>query len=89
MVATIYVVYYSTHGHIEKLARKVVNGLEKAGVNAKLFQVAETLSDDILQKMHAKPKATDVPVITPDQLAEAGQIQSLNTFVFILKIFLY
>jgi len=70
-VATVYVIYYSTHGHIEKLARKVVTGLEKAGVNAKLFQVAETLSEDVLQKMHAAPKATDVPVITPDQLAEA------------------
>ncbi len=27
----VYVVYYSTHGHIEKLAREVAKGVEKAG----------------------------------------------------------
>ena len=70
--AVVYVIYYSTHGHIEQLARNVVKGLEKSGVNAKLFQVAETLPEEVLQKMHAKPKATDVPIITPEQLAEAG-----------------
>ncbi len=27
----VHVVYYSTHGHIEKLAREVAKGVEKAG----------------------------------------------------------
>ena len=27
----IYVIYYSTYGHIEKLARHVLKGLEKSG----------------------------------------------------------
>ena len=56
---------------MEKLARKIVTGLEKSGVNAKLFQVAETLPQDVLDKMHAPPKAEDVPFITSEQLREA------------------
>ena len=44
------------YGHIEKLAREVVKGLERSGVHAKLFQVAETLPTDVLEKMHAPPK---------------------------------
>lgn len=67
----IFVIYYSMHGHIEKMARHVLKGLERSGVEAKLFQVAETLSAEVLQKMHAGPKAADVPVITADQLSEA------------------
>ena len=67
----VYVVYYSMYGHIEKLARNVVKGLERSGVEAKLFQVAETLPEEVLAKMHAPPKAADVPVITAADLAEA------------------
>lgn len=70
-VPVVYVIYYSTYGHIEKLARRVVKGLEESGVQAKLFQVPETLPTDVLEKMHAPPKAADVPVITVDQLPEA------------------
>jgi NAD(P)H dehydrogenase (quinone) len=37
------------------------------------FQVAETLSEELLVKLHAPPKS-DVPVITAEQLAEADGI---------------
>ncbi len=37
---TVFVVYYSLYNHIEKMARAVCKGLEKSGVNAKLFQVS-------------------------------------------------
>lgn len=40
-------------------------------MNAKLFQVAETLPNEVLQKMHAPPKAADVPIISADQLKDA------------------
>lgn len=70
-VPVVYVIYYSTFGHIEKLARSVVKGLEASGVQAKLFQVAETLPQEVLVKMHAPPKTADVPVISVDQLPEA------------------
>jgi multimeric flavodoxin WrbA len=38
-VPTVYVIYYSTYGHVEKLARNIVKGLERSGVKVKLFQV--------------------------------------------------
>ena len=71
---TVFVIYYSMYGHVQALAREICKGLEKAGVNAQLFQIAETLPQEVLEKMHAPPKATDVPVITPDKLTEADGI---------------
>lgn len=67
----VYVIYYSTYGHIEILAKSVIKGLEESGVQVKLFQVAETLPAEVLEKMHAPPKNADVPVITSDMLPEA------------------
>ncbi len=43
-------------------------------MNGKLFQVAETLPKEVLEKMHAPPKAADVPVITPEDLKHADGI---------------
>nr|POE95462.1 putative nad(p)h dehydrogenase (quinone) fqr1-like 1 [Quercus suber] len=63
--------YYSTYGHVEKLAEQIKKGAESVeGVEAKLWQVPETLSDEVLGKLGAPPKS-DVPVISPGELAEA------------------
>lgn len=63
--------YYSTYGHVEKLAQEIKKGAESVqGVEAKLWQVPETLSHDILEKMSA-PSKSDVPIISPNQLTEA------------------
>ncbi|GLT81700.1 hypothetical protein SLE2022_001360 [Rubroshorea leprosula] len=68
----LYIVYYSLHGHVENMAREVQRGANAVeGVEATLWQVPETLSDLILQKMKAPPKADDVPEIRPEQLVEA------------------
>lgn len=50
------------YGHVKALAEAEKKGAEKAGVTADLFQIPETLSDDILGKMYAPPKA-DVTVL--------------------------
>lgn len=68
---TVYVIYYSMYKHVEALARAEAKGLEKAGVNVKLFQIQETLPKEVLEKMHAPPKAEDVPVITVADMAHA------------------
>ena len=34
----VYLVYYSTHGHIEKLAREVAKGVEKGGGNLDIIK---------------------------------------------------
>ena len=43
-------------------------------VEAKLWQVAETLPAEVLTKMHAPPKAADVPTITAADLVNAHGI---------------
>ncbi|TFK47632.1 NADH-quinone oxidoreductase [Heliocybe sulcata] len=63
------IVIYSMYGHIAKLAEAVKGGIESAGGSVTIFQVPETLSEDILKLMHAPPKP-DYPVITPDQLTQ-------------------
>ncbi|KAJ1848629.1 flavodoxin-like fold protein, partial [Coemansia sp. RSA 2703] len=67
----IFVLYYSTYGHVHTVAQAITKGLLKSNtVDAELYQIPETLPADVLEKMHAAPKSP-VPVITPEKLAEA------------------
>ncbi|KAJ2715514.1 hypothetical protein H4R19_001162 [Coemansia spiralis] len=66
----IFVITYSMYGHVNKVAESIVAGLKRGGVEVGRYQVAETLSDDILAKMHAPPK-TDIPVLKANDLPEA------------------
>ncbi|KAI8344704.1 flavoprotein-like protein [Chlamydoabsidia padenii] len=70
---TVYIVIYTLYHHMYKLATKVAEGVEANGCQVKLFQVEETLSPEILEKMHA-PAKPDLPIITASQLAEADGI---------------
>ncbi|CAM0138463.1 hypothetical protein VKS41_007076 [Umbelopsis sp. WA50703] len=70
----IYIVYYSMYGHIYTMAKEVQKGLEAQGVDVKLFQIAETLPEEVLTKMYAPPKQEDVPVITTEDLKAADGI---------------
>lgn len=65
------IIIYSLYGHIGKLAESVKAGVASAGGVADIYQVAETLPAEILEKMHAPPKA-DYPIATPDVLKEYG-----------------
>ncbi|KAK9745644.1 hypothetical protein K7432_018251, partial [Basidiobolus ranarum] len=67
----IFIIIYSVYQHIYKMALAVKEGVEKvADVEVSIFQVPETLSQDVLDKMHAPPKP-DIPVITPELMEEA------------------
>ncbi|XP_020701117.1 NAD(P)H dehydrogenase (quinone) FQR1 [Dendrobium catenatum] len=71
MATKVYIVYYSTYGHVEKLAHEILKGASSVeGVEAKLWQVPETLPAEVLGKLGAPPKS-DVPVITASELPEA------------------
>ncbi|ORY94823.1 NAD(P)H:quinone oxidoreductase, type IV [Syncephalastrum racemosum] len=70
MAAKVYIIIYTLYHHIYTLAKDVQKGLEASGVEAKIFQVPETLPEEVLTKMHAPPKP-DVPIITVDDLKEA------------------
>ncbi|KAI8921077.1 NAD(P)H dehydrogenase (quinone) [Powellomyces hirtus] len=68
---TVYVVIYSTWGHVLKLAESVMKGLNEAGnVTATLYQVKETLPQEVLDKMHAA-KFDHIPILEPKDLANA------------------
>jgi NAD(P)H dehydrogenase (quinone) len=69
--ARLYIVIYSTWGHVTKLAEHIKVGADKvAGVEATIYQIKETLPDIVLGKMHAAPKP-DYPVLDPKDLANA------------------
>eukprot|EP00567_Pseudictyota_dubia_P014174 CAMPEP_0197438212 /NCGR_PEP_ID=MMETSP1175-20131217/5270_1 /TAXON_ID=1003142 /ORGANISM="Triceratium dubium, Strain CCMP147" /LENGTH=190 /DNA_ID=CAMNT_0042967895 /DNA_START=114 /DNA_END=686 /DNA_ORIENTATION=- len=63
------------YGHVKTMAEKVKEGVDSVeGCEGVLYQVAETLPEEVLGKMHAPPKDADVPVIKASELAEADGI---------------
>ncbi|KAG0471089.1 hypothetical protein HPP92_015635 [Vanilla planifolia] len=67
--------YYSTYGHVEKLAHEISRvsrqlKVLKSSCGRYLESGTETLSEEILGKMGAPPKS-DVPIISANELAEA------------------
>ncbi|KAF8731912.1 hypothetical protein HU200_015858 [Digitaria exilis] len=70
----IYVVYYSTYGHVARLAEEIKKGADSVdGVEATIWQVEETLPKEVLGKMQATTKK-EHPVITGKQLTDADGI---------------
>ncbi|KAK4132818.1 benzoquinone reductase [Trichocladium antarcticum] len=63
MAPKIAIVFYSMYGHIRTLAEAEKVGIEKAGGTVDLYQIPETLSEEVLAKMHAPPKSADIPVL--------------------------
>ena len=78
MTTKIQVVFYSMYGHIYRMAEAVAEGVrEVADTQVTLYQVAELMPDEVLEKSGAKAARAafaHVPVITPDQLAEADAV---------------
>jgi NAD(P)H:quinone oxidoreductase type IV len=72
------IVFYSMYGHIYKMAQAIVEGARGVeGVEVLLYQVAELVSEDVLERTGAKAARAafaHVPVIRPDQLTEADAI---------------
>ncbi|CDR45236.1 CYFA0S17e00518g1_1 [Cyberlindnera fabianii] len=63
------IITYSLYGHIHKLAESVKAGLEAGGATGTIYQVTETLPDEVLKLMHAPPKA-DYPIATKETLTK-------------------
>jgi len=66
-MAKIAIVIYSMYGHVAILAEAEKKGIEAAGGEVDLFQVPETLPDEVLTKMHAAPKR-EYAIATADTL---------------------
>ena len=63
------IIIYSLYHHVYDLALAEKAGIEAAGGVADIYQVAETLSDDVLAKMHA-PAKPDIPIATHETLTQ-------------------
>lgn len=78
MSTKVFVVFYSSYGHTYKLAEAVASGArEVEGVEVSLFQVPELVPESVqaASGMLAARKAfAHIPVIKPEQLAEAHGI---------------
>ncbi|KAF3326706.1 minor allergen Alt a 7-like protein [Carex littledalei] len=71
----VFIVFYSMYGHVESLAKRMKKGVDGInGVEAVLYRVAETLSQEVLDKMHAPPKDESIPIITADELEKADGV---------------
>lgn len=70
-MSKIAVIVFSLYGHVAKLADHVVEGAKSTGAQVDLYQIPETLSEEVLAKMHAnKAPISSLPEITPEKLAE-------------------
>jgi NAD(P)H dehydrogenase (quinone) len=78
MSVKVQIVFYSMYGHIYRLAQAEAEGVRQVpGAEAEIFQVAETLPQDVLAKMgavDAKKAFAHVPVADPKRLAEADAV---------------
>ena len=72
------IVYYSTYGHVHKMAAAVAEGVrEIEGAEAILRRVPETLLEEVLEKMgavDAQQSMSNVPVCKVEELASADAL---------------
>jgi NAD(P)H dehydrogenase (quinone) len=72
------VIFYSMYGHVFKMAQAVSEGVKQvSGAEVSLYQIAELIPDDILEKYGAKAARAgfaNVPIATVDKLTEADAI---------------
>ncbi|QDS68418.1 hypothetical protein FKW77_010785 [Venturia effusa] len=77
MAPKIAIVYYSMYGHIKTLAEAEKKGIEAAGGSATLFQLPETLSSEILAKLHAPPKDESIKTLN-----DPKELESFDGYLF-------
>jgi NAD(P)H dehydrogenase (quinone) len=74
----ILIVYYSTYGHVHKMAEAVAEGTRKIeGAEAVMRRVPETLPKEVLEKMgavDAQQKMAQVPICSVEELASADAV---------------
>ncbi|MFO0951711.1 MAG: NAD(P)H:quinone oxidoreductase [Isosphaeraceae bacterium] len=69
------VVFYSMYGHVYRMAEAIAEGTRQVdGADVQLYQVPELVPEALVAAGPARRDAAHVPVIQPDQLAEADAI---------------
>ncbi len=78
MAIKVQVIFYSMYGHVYKMAQAVVEGAQQVpGAEVNLYQVAELMPDEVLEKSGAKAARAafaNVPVAKVEQLADAHAV---------------
>ena len=67
MAPRVAIVIYTLYGHIGKMAEAIQKGVRSAGGSADIYQVPETLTEEILTKMQA-PAKPNYPIFKPADL---------------------
>jgi NAD(P)H dehydrogenase (quinone) len=73
MAAKVLVLYYSTYGHMEKMAHAAAEGARKAGADVVVKRVPETVPEEIAKNAHFKLDQP-APVATIEQLKDYDAI---------------
>jgi len=72
------IVYYSTYGHVHRMAEEIAEGVRQVkGAEAVLRRVPETLPPEVIEKMgatQAQKALAHVPVCNVEELASADAI---------------
>lgn len=58
------------YGHVQKLAEAEAAGIKEAGGTCDLYCVEETLSQEVLAKMHAPAKPTHITTLSDPSVLE-------------------
>ena len=72
------IAYYSTYGHVHKMAEAVAEGVREIdGTEVVLRRVPETLPEEVLEKMgavDAQQSMSNVPICTVEELVSADAV---------------
>jgi NAD(P)H dehydrogenase (quinone) len=72
-MAKVLVLYYSSYGHIEKMAQAVAEGVREAGADVVIKRVPELVPEDVAKANHFKLDQA-APIATVDELPEYDAI---------------
>ncbi|OLP60112.1 NAD(P)H:quinone oxidoreductase, type IV [Xaviernesmea oryzae] len=72
-MAKVLVLYYSSYGHIEAMAKAVAEGARSAGAEVDIKRVPELVPEDVARASHFKLDQ-DAPIAKPDELANYDAI---------------
>lgn len=64
-------------GHVQCLAEAEAKGIQAAGGSCQLYQIPETLSQGVLDMMHAPPKDANIPT-----LSDPSTLEAYDAFLF-------
>ena len=74
----IQIIFYSTYGHVYKMAEAIAEGARKvSGAEVHLYQVAELIPEESLERIGAKAARqafAHIPIAQPDVMADADAI---------------